>query len=98
MKRSENETFCIFLRITRIKNKNSVFISKIKNNMNKKEEVLTYEILDEYFKEQDRLISEGKIKKPNIVYGFSPEDRKMFNEGLTFEEMWNNVEKNLGMK
>ena len=59
------------------------------------DEDLTYEILDEYFKEQDRLISEGKMKKPQIVDGFSDEGWRIFNEGLTFEELWDKVEKNM---
>ena len=54
------------------------------------EEELTYEILEEYFEEQDRLIAEGKIQKPKIVYGFSPEGRKEFDKGITWEHVFGN--------
>ena len=60
-----------------------------------KEEILTYQIIQERKKEQERLISEGKMETPKIVYGFTPEDRKMFDEGLTFEQLWDKVEQNL---
>ena len=60
-----------------------------------KDVVETYESLHEFKVKQDRLIAEGKIQKPQIVYGFSPEGRRIFNNGLTFEQLWNKVEQNL---
>ena len=62
--------------------------------MSKKDEILTYEILEEYFKEQDRLIAEGKITKPQITYGFTPEDRKEFDKGITWDHVFGNKRNN----
>jgi len=56
----------------------------------------TYESLHEYKVMQDKLIAEGKMIKGEPIYGFSPETRKKFNEGLTFEQLWDRVEKRLG--
>ena len=65
----------------------------------KQEEVLTYEIIQERKKEQERLIAEGKMQRPQLVDDvFTEEDWKIFNDGLTFEELWNKVEKKLDMK
>ena len=55
--------------------------------MIEKEEKLTYEILEQRFKEQDRLIAKGKMEKPKIIYGFTLEDRKEFDNGYTLEEV-----------
>jgi hypothetical protein len=60
------------------------------------EEKLTYEILEERFKEQDRLIAEGKMKKPKIIYGFSDEGQKDFDNGKTLDEVLNNLEEKYG--
>ena len=57
------------------------------------EEELNYEILEQHFKEQDRLIAEGKTQKPQIIYGFTPEDRKAFDNAKTMDEILNNLEK-----
>ena len=62
--------------------------------MNRKEEVLTYEILQEHKKKQERLIAEGKIQKPQITYGFSPEGRKAFDKGITWEHVFGNKRNN----
>ena len=65
--------------------------------MSKKE--YTYEILHEIKLKQDKLIVEGKMQRPKrIIRDFTPEEQKMFDNGLTFEQLWNKVEKNLGMK
>ena len=64
--------------------------------MIEKEEKLTYEILHEFKKKQDRLINEGKMENPQIIYGFSPEDRKAFEEGYTIDELKNKLEQRIG--
>ena len=53
----------------------------------------TYESLQEYFKEQKKLIEEGKIQKPQVIYGFSPEGRREFDKGITAEVIMNNWKK-----
>ena len=50
------------------------------------EEVLTYEILQQLMHEQQRLITEGVIEKPKIVWGFTPEERAEFDRGISIEE------------
>jgi len=55
------------------------------------EEKLTYEILEQLFKEQDRLIAEGKIEKPKlIIRDFTPEERAEFDKGITWEHVFGN--------
>ena len=56
----------------------------------------TYESLQEYFKEQDRLIAERKIQKPQIRYDvFTPEEQAEFDKGITWEDVFeNNMKKN----
>jgi len=59
--------------------------------MIEKEEKLTYEILEERFKEQDRLIAEGIIEKPKmIVRDFTPKEQAEFDLGLTWEDVFGN--------
>jgi hypothetical protein len=58
------------------------------------EEELTYEILEEEFRRQDKLIAEGKMERPKIVYGFTPEDRKAFDLGITWEDVFGNIVNN----
>ena len=61
------------------------------------EENLTYEILEQRFKEQDRLIAEGKMQKPNrIIRDFTPEEQVAFDNGDTFEELVNKLNNRLG--
>ena len=58
------------------------------------EEEITHEILEEYFKEQDRLIAEGKIQRPQqqVIYGISEEGQKIVKEGWTLEKVINEIE------
>ena len=59
--------------------------------MLKKEEKLTYEILEQRFKEQDRLIAEGKMQKPQrIIRDFTPEEQAEFDLGITWEDVFGN--------
>ena len=51
----------------------------------------TYESLQEYFKEQDRLIAEGKIQKPQIIYGLSSEGRAIVEQGITLDDIFNDI-------
>jgi len=60
--------------------------------MLKKEEELTYEILEQRFKEQDRLIVEGKMQKPQIVYGLSSEGEAAVKSGRTLEVLIKELE------
>ena len=46
----------------------------------------TYEEIGRLKKEQERLISEGKIKKPEIIRGFSPEGKIAFDNGTKLED------------
>ena len=70
------------------------FLGFISQNL--KDVKTTYESLDVCFEMQKKLITQGKMERPQIIYGFTPEDRKEFDEGLTFEELWDRVEKKLG--
>ena len=47
---------------------------------------LTYEEIGRLKKEQDKLIAEGKIEKPQTIRGFSPEDRRDFESGIKLED------------
>jgi len=47
---------------------------------------LTYEIIGKIKQKQDKLIAEGKIEKPQIIKGFSLEDRKDFENGIKLED------------
>lgn len=47
---------------------------------------LTYEEIGRLKKEQDKLIAEGKIERPQIIRGFSPEDRRDFENGIKLED------------
>ena len=63
--------------------------------MYNKDEILTYEIIQERKKEQDRLIAEGKMVKPQIVDDvFTEEDWVEFNKGITWEHVFGNKRNN----
>jgi hypothetical protein len=60
-------------------------------------EKLTYEILEQRFKEQDRLITEGKMQKHNlIIRDFTPEEQTEFDKGITWEHIFANKKNNAG--
>jgi len=62
---------------------------KIKNE----EEILTYELLQQYKKEQNRLIACGTIKRPQrIIRDFTPEEQAEFDRGLTIEQIFADLE------
>jgi len=50
------------------------------------EKELTYEEIGRLKEEQERLIAEGKIQRPEIIRGFTPEDRKDFENGIKLED------------
>ena len=53
------------------------------------EEELSYKILEKRFKEQDRIIAEGKMQKPEFVYDvFTPEEQAEFDLGITWEQVF----------
>ena len=61
------------------------------------EEELSYKILEKRFKEQDRLIAEGKMQKPEFVYDvFTPEEQVAFNRGYTLEQIISELEQKYG--
>jgi hypothetical protein len=59
-------------------------------------EELTYEILEERFKEQDRLIAEGKMQKPQIIDGLSEEGWAIVERGITLEMVMQELEEKYG--
>ena len=60
------------------------------------DEELTYEILHEFKVEQDRLIAEGKIQRPQIVYGLSKEGQAALKRGRTLEMVLKSIEEKYG--
>jgi cytochrome c-type biogenesis protein CcmE len=62
------------------------------------EKKLSRKILHDIFVEQDRLIAEGKMEKPKIIYGFSPEGQKAFDEGFTLDEIEEEMKRKYGLE
>ena len=61
------------------------------------EEELNYEILEQHFKEQDRLIAEGKMQKPQrIIRDFTQEEMDVVKRGRTVEVVFNELEQKYG--
>ena len=51
------------------------------------EEVLTYEILQQHKREQQRLIAAGLMEKPKITDDvFTPEEQAEFDNGISIQE------------
>ena len=67
---------------TVIEKQKSVFFTT-KNN---KEEVGNYNLIMNKIDEQKRLVAEGIIEKPKTVNGFSAEDWREFEKGISIEE------------
>jgi hypothetical protein len=59
---------------------------------------LTYEEIHRLKAEQERLIAAGEMERPKIRYGFSPEGRKAFEEGIPMEEVFAKLEKRYNIK
>ena len=63
--------------------------------MSNNNEILTYEIIQERKKEQERLISEGKMVRPKrIIRDFTPEEQAEFDKGITWEHVFGNKRNN----
>ena len=50
------------------------------------EKELTYEEIGRLKEEQEKLIAEGKIERPQIIRGFSPEGKLAFENGINLED------------
>jgi len=66
------------------------------HNPMQESETLTYEILQQYKREQQQLIAAGIIEKPKIVWGFTPEQRAEFERGRSVEEVFEDIAKKYG--
>ena len=53
-----------------------------------KADKLNYDKIGNLKSEQDRLIAESKMQKPKMTVGFTPEDRKMFDNGISMETVF----------
>ncbi|KAA6303593.1 MAG: hypothetical protein EZS26_000144 [Candidatus Ordinivivax streblomastigis] len=54
---------------------------------------LTYEEIGRLKAEQDRLVAEGKMERPKIRMGFTPEEQIEFDKGIEMNELFNQLEK-----
>jgi hypothetical protein len=52
---------------------------------------LNYDQIGQLKSEQDRLIVQGKMQKPEMTVGFTPEERKMFDNGIPMETLFERV-------
>ena len=59
----------------------------------KQQETLTYEIIQQRKREQQRLIDAGIIKKPKLVWGFTAEERREFDNGISVEDFFDSITK-----
>ena len=60
-------------------------------------ETLTYEILQQYKREQQRLIAAGIIEKPKITDDvFTPEQEREFKRGRSVDEVFDDIAKKYG--
>ena len=50
-----------------------------------KADKLNYDKIGNLKLEQDRLIAQGKMQKPEMTVGFTPEERRMFDNGISME-------------
>ena len=66
------------------------------NPIQEEGETLTYEILQQRKREQQRLIAAGIIEKPKNVWGFTPEEREEFDRGRSVEEVFDDIAKKYG--
>ena len=47
---------------------------------------MTYKQIDALLANQDQLVAEGKMAKPTIKYGFTPCQRREFDNGISIED------------
>jgi len=52
---------------------------------------LNYNEIGRLKEEQNRLIAEGKMEKPSMRTGFTFEERRMFNNGVPMDVLFENV-------
>ena len=57
---------------------------------------MTYKQIDALLANQDQLVAEGKMEKPAIKYGFTPCQRREFDNGISIEEYVNKHEVLIG--
>ena len=56
-----------------------------------KSDKLTYDEIGNLKAEQDCLIAEGKMQKPKMIVGFTPEERKMFDNGIPMNTVFERI-------
>jgi len=56
-----------------------------------KADKLNYDKIGSLKSEQDRLIAEGKMQKPEMTVGFTPEERKIFENGIPMETIFERI-------
>ena len=56
-----------------------------------KADKLNYDKIGALKSEQDRLIAQGKMQKPKMTVGFTPEERKMFNNGIPMDTVFERI-------
>jgi len=56
-----------------------------------KTDKLNHDKIGKLKSEQDSLIAEGKMQKPAMVVGFTPEERKMFDNGVSMETVFERI-------
>jgi hypothetical protein len=55
------------------------------------------EMLEQRLKEQERLIAEGTIERPKrLIWDFTPEEQKVFDMGISLEEVINELAEKYG--
>ena len=52
---------------------------------------LTYDKIGNLKEEQDRLVSDGKMQKPKMIVGFTPEEMKMYDNGISMEMVFDRL-------
>ena len=65
-------------------------------NTIQEEEILTYETLQHNKSKQQQLIAAGIIEKPEIMLGFTSEERAEFDKGHSVEEVFDNIANKYG--
>jgi len=65
----------------------SLGVFEIRSKSNK----LTYDEISNLKAEHDRLITEGKTQKSKMIVGFTPEERKMFDNGIPINTVFEHL-------
>jgi hypothetical protein len=56
-----------------------------------KTDKLNYYKIGDLKSEQDHLIAQGKMQKPKMSVGFTPEEREMFDNGIPMETVFERI-------